>query len=190
MNQRELMEYLLRVVEQQGLRYAIAGAHASIVFGEARFTSDIDVVVALTPETLKAFCDAFPPPDFYVSEDGARYAAAHGGMFNIIYAANCLKIDVIVPATEFDRGQLGRAVRAPVFIGTDALFVSPEDQIIKKMEYYREGGSEKHLRDIAGILKTSGRRIDQSYLTSWAEKLGLVEIWKSVLSSATKEPEK
>ena len=31
----------------------------------------------------------------------------------------------------------------------------PEDLIISKMLYYREGGSEKHLRDITGMLKVS-----------------------------------
>jgi len=34
--------------------------------------------------------------------------------------------------------------------------------ILGKMAYYREGGSEKHLRDIAGILKVSGDAAEQS----------------------------
>jgi hypothetical protein len=31
-------------------------------------------------------------------------------------------------------------------------FVAPEDVILGKLIYYNEGGSDKHLRDIAGIL--------------------------------------
>ena len=56
-------------------------------------------------------------------------------MFNIIHPEGGLKIDVIVPTTEFDRSPLSRSVRAPAFNGRDACFVSPEDVIIKKMEY-------------------------------------------------------
>lgn len=52
--------------------------------------------------------------------------------------------------------------------------------IIKKMEYYKEGGSDKHLRDITGILKVSGLDVDREYIITWAEKLGLIEIWKAV----------
>ena len=43
--------------------------------------------------------------------------------------------------------------------------------IIKKMEYYREDGSEKHLRDVTGILKVSAGEIDQEYIVKWAEWL-------------------
>lgn len=47
-------------------------------------------------------------------------------------------------------------------------------------QYYREGGSEKHLRDIAGVLRISGDRIDREYIGRWAEQLGLQEIWAAV----------
>jgi len=60
-------------------------------------------------------------------------------------------------------------------------FASPEDVILKKMEYYKEGGSEKHLRDITGILKISGEKIDRPYIVSWAERMGVIEIWEAIL---------
>ena len=48
------------------------------------------------------------------------------------------------------------------------------------MEYYKGGGSEKHLRDIAGILKISGESIDRQYVSKWARRLGLEGIWNAV----------
>lgn len=48
------------------------------------------------------------------------------------------------------------------------------------MEYYREGGSEKHLRDIAGTLKVRAEDVDRSYVADWAERLGLSEIWSAL----------
>src|SRR5688572_28305016 len=106
-----------------------------MAFGESRLTTDIDVVVDLSPETLRAFCEAFPPPAFYVSDEGARVAATKGGMFNIIHADTQEKIDVIVPADEHDRVQLTRVIRRQAFPGREASFAAPEDTIIKKMEY-------------------------------------------------------
>ena len=178
MDQADLLRHLLDAVEGQGLEYGITGSHATVAFGEARLTNDIDVLVALTPPALPAFLVAFPFPDYYVSEDAARSAVRGGGMFNIIHPESGLKIDVIVPSTEFDRGQLDRAVSLPAFVGREAKFVSPEDVIIKKMEYHREGGSEKHLRDIAGVLKVMGDRVDRAYISNLSSKLGLDPVWQ------------
>jgi hypothetical protein len=50
------------------------------------------------------------------------------------------------------------------------------------MEFYREGGSDKHLRDVTGILKLDGEKIDRAYIADWAEQLGLHAIWSAVLS--------
>jgi len=49
MDQAELLRHLLDAVEGQGLEYGITGSHATMAFGEARLTNDIDVLVALTP---------------------------------------------------------------------------------------------------------------------------------------------
>jgi hypothetical protein len=52
---------------------------------------------------------------------------------------------------------------------------------VKKMEFFREGGWDKHLRDIAGVLRISGRDIDRAYIDRWATSLGLTGIWQAIL---------
>ena len=79
---------------------------------------------------------------------------------------------------EFDKSRFLRAKRLRPLEDTDANFASPEDVILRKMVYYKEGESEKHLRDIAGILKISGDMIDFSYIADWAKRLGVEDIWK------------
>lgn len=54
------------------------------------------------------------------------------------------------------------------------------------MEYYKEGGSEKHLRDITGILKISEELIDFNYISQWVERLGLKDIWEAILKRISK----
>lgn len=49
-------------------------------------------------------------------------------------------------------------------------------------KYYREGGSEKHLRDIVGVLKVQGKRIDRGYIMEWATNLGLSGEWETALT--------
>lgn len=79
------------------------------------------------------------------------------------------------------KAEFSRRRRSKVFSDQETNFASPEDVIIKKMEFYREGGSEKHLRDITGILKISGDAVDQTYISEWAIHLGLTEIWDAIL---------
>jgi hypothetical protein len=59
---------------------------------------------------------------------------------------------------------------------------SPEDIILAKMIYYREGKSEKHTRDITGMLKISANQIDRAYISEWANRLDLSGIWQIILS--------
>ena len=57
----------------------------------------------------------------------------------------------------------------------------PEDVILKKLEYFKEGGSERHIRDIAGVLKVQAERIDRESIADWATRLGLGDTWRDVL---------
>ncbi len=92
-----------------------------------------------------------------------------------------MKVDVIVPESNaFNESRFARARRVRATGEIVAWFSSPEDAIIKKMEYYREGGSEKHLRDIASVLTTSRDQIDMAYIDRWAGQLGLDDLWNTI----------
>lgn len=185
MEPSELLRYLVAEIERLGIPYLVTGSMATIYFGEPRYTNDIDVVVDLPPGRVVEFCQAFPAPDFYVSQEAAQGAVQQRGQFNIIHPVSGLKIDIIIPPdTPFNCERFARATRVRPAADYEAWFASPEDVIIKKMEYYRQGGSEKHLRDITGVLKISGARVDRAYVSDWASRLGLEAIWEAVLNRA------
>jgi hypothetical protein len=182
MEQFDLLHHVVSVLERIGLRYFVTGSMATIFFGEPRFTNDIDIVVDLPSNRIPELCAAFPAPDFYLSEETVRRAVSRRGQFNIIHPSSGLKVDVMVPAdSPFNRSRFTRMKKVKPAPDFDAVFSSAEDVILKKMESYREGGSEKHLRDIAGVLKISGERLDRGYIAEWAERMGTTEIWEEIL---------
>ncbi len=188
MEQGELLQRLVAALEDIGIPYMIGGSHASIYYGEPRHTLDIDVVADVRPEHIPSLCDAFPFPEFYLSVEAVREAVARRGQFNIIHPDSGLKIDVILPKpTPYDMLQFQRRQRLPLTPEREACFARPEDVILYKMIYYREGGSEKHLRDITGMLLISGAEIDQDYIARWAGELGLRDIWEAVLRRLSQE---
>ena len=56
------------------------------------------------------------------------------------------------------------------------------DLFIRKLEYFREGGSEKHLRDIRGILSVSGDQINAAELQDWIARRSLGVEWEKARS--------
>lgn len=183
----ELLQKIVEVLECLQIEYLVTGAIASIAYGEPRLTNDIDIVATVKEEHVPDLLEAFPVEEFYVSEAAMREAIQHQGQFNIIHPLSGLKIDVIIKKdTQFDRSRFSRIRRIHPAESYQANFASPEDVIIKKMEYYKEGGSEKHLRDITGIIKISGDILDCSYIAEWAKRLDLSEIWNAILKRLSK----
>ncbi len=181
MEPAELLRHLDRTFDHLRISYLVTGSIASIAHGEPRFTNDIDVVVRLGESQVPALCAAFPPPEYFCSIEAARKAARDHFTFNIIHPASGLKVDVMVASdSEFDRSRFARGVRLPALPDLEITFASAEDVIVKKLEFFREGGSDKHLRDIVGILKVQGNRIDHVYLTDWIGRLGLQAEWRLI----------
>jgi hypothetical protein len=166
--------------DRNNIAYALTGSQASIAYGEQRFTADIDVVVKLDQRKLAAILASFPSPEFYVSEVAATNAVTNGGQFNIIHPDSGQKIDVIVPRDPAWPDDFVRRRQMLLENHVRVWFVSPEDLILRKMGFFQEGGSEKHLRDIASMLRISGKAIDREYIDQWAAALGLEGIWTRI----------
>ena len=182
MEQAELLRRVIDVLEDQGVTYLLVGSLASGVYGEPRLTADVDVVVDLRPDQASKLCAVFPSPEYYVSEKAAQEAVATRGQFNVIHPASGNKIDFIIARRDaWGRSQISRRRREQILPGRSGYTAAPEDVIVGKLWYYHEGGSEKHLRDIAGMLQVSGDEIDTGYVDHWALQLGLTEEWQAVL---------
>jgi len=177
----ELMQRMADFLERESVRYRVVGSMASMAYGEARFTNDVDILADLTLDKVEALCREFPAPDYYVSPQAIREAIIHRHQFNILHPASGLKMDVFVlQDSEFARTNIthGRRLKSEGLY--DAWFALPENVILKKLEYFKEGGSEKHLRDIAGVLLVQADAIDRTYIDEWAGKLGVATEWKMV----------
>ena len=168
--------------EREGVPYRVVGSMASIAYGEMRFTNDVDILVDLNPELAEAIGEEFPAPEFYVSIPAIRDAIRRRRQFNIIHTTSGMNLDIIQRRdTEFSQLDIthGRRLSSPGLY--DAWFGTPENVILMKLWYYQDGGSEKHLRDIASILLIQGTKIDREYIAHWAHKLVVAAEWQIVL---------
>ena len=178
------------VIERLGVRYAIGGSVASALHGVIRATIDANMVAELRLEDVEMFSDGLSRT-FYLNEDAIREAIDRRGHFNVIQLETMFKVDVFIPKDRaFDRSQLER--RALHVISTEpkvsAYFCTAEDTILAKLDWYKLGGmvSERQWRDVLGVIRVQGSRLDHDYLRRMAGTLGILELLETALGEATK----
>jgi hypothetical protein len=182
MEQIDFLRRAIRELDDQGIPWMLVGSYATSAWGEARFTQDIDIVIDLQPDQVGPLCAAFSGDEFYVSEPAARDALRTRKQFSVIHPESGNKIDFMIPRRdEWGQSQLSRRQHCEIQPGVKVWISSPEDVIISKMRYYKVGGSDKHLRDSAGVLVIQGEQIDRDYIQHWAEYFALMEIWNAIL---------
>lgn len=173
----DLFERLLRPLHQSGISYMISSGLAAIIYGDPRLTNDVDLVLQLTPGDAERY---YAPPIETIREEAAR---AEHGHFNLLDLETSLRADVYCLGDDA-LGEWAMARRRSVSIADLTVWVAPiEYVIVLKLRYYREGGSDRHLRDIAAMRRISGERIDASVLDDWIVGFGLEPEWRKALET-------
>jgi len=185
MQQIELFVLFTGKFESIGLDYMVTGSVASMVYGEPRLTHDIDLVVRLPASKIKPVCDAFPLSDFYCPPEDILAVEARRkrrGHFNLIHHDTAYKADVYLCGDDpFHAWAMERRKRIELDDNAGLWLAPPEYVIVRKLDFFREGGSEKHLSDVRSMLAVSGDTVDRRAMEEWIDKLDLRRISSGVL---------
>jgi hypothetical protein len=183
MPEPELFLLFVRPLNRADIRYMVTGSVAAIFYGEPRLTHDVDVVAFLNEADIRRLAEIFPSADFYVPPLEVIAAEAQReqhGHFNLIHIGTGFKADVYPTGRDELNAWAFRLRRRVQFEGETVMLAPPEYVIVRKLEYYREGGSEKHLRDIRAMLAISGEQLDRAALTDWIQRRGVQSEWQLV----------
>jgi hypothetical protein len=181
MPEPDLIELFVQPLNRLQIRYVISGSVASMLYGEPRVTHDIDLVVMLRQKDLIQLAEVYPTPAFYLPPTeviAIEMAREQRGHFNVIHPSTGLKADFYTANRDELHAWAFRHARQYTIRGTPICLAPPEYVIVRKLEYYREGGSEKHLRDIRGMLAVSGEQISQPELGHWIARRRLNDEWR------------
>jgi hypothetical protein len=174
----QLVDRMARLFDDLGIEYALGGSMASALLGEPRSTVDVDMAVRLDGPTGEALL-ARVAGVFYAPMDSARAAIRTHSSFNLVDTANALKVDLFVVGEGLlDRMQLERRVHVDLPGLTGGVWVtSAEDQVLRKLDWYRLGGSvsDRQWRDVVGILRVRKGSLDEGYLDEMALAVDLVD---------------
>lgn len=178
------------VLEKLGVRYAVCGSLASSAHGMVRTTMDADLIADLRPEHVLMLVELLKDA-FYIDDEMIHSSIQHRRSFNIIHLESMFKVDIFIPKQRlFDRNQLAR--RKETQVGEEQVslfFLSPEDIVLAKLEWYRMGGnvSDQQWRDILGVLIIQGDQLDQQYMQQMADQMDTADLLERALQEAFSE---
>lgn len=181
---RDLLVEISEILNRLTIPYLITGGMAVYVWGRPRFTADIDIVVELQMEDIEKLEKALRQLSDagYIEREMMEKALAGRGEFNFIDGVTGIKVDFWVAKGD-ELAKLAFKRKIPKTIKDRTIFfISPEDLILRKLEWHQQGESSKQLEDIESIIKISGKELDMEYLKTWAEKLNVKHILDKILT--------
>ena len=183
MKKNDIIEALNKVIgcfDKLGIMYYIGGSVASSTYGMARATVDVDLVAGIEMSQVDCLVKSLEA-EYYVAAEVIKDAIQRRASFNLIHLETMIKIDVFIAKEQpYDSEAFAR--RRSDTLDEESLrkfyLSSPEDIVLSKLQWYRKGGgvSEQQWRDVLGVLKVQGCKLDSKYLRYWASRLDLSDL--------------
>ena len=174
----ELHRRIIAPLAALSIPYMVTGGVAAIVYGEPRLTNDVDIVVRLAPADARRLRTAYPTGEYYVppvetlDEEASR---GSGGHFNVLHLPTAMRGDFYV-AGDDELAAWGLERRRRIPLDAEEMWLAPIEYVIA-MEL-----SERHLRDVARMLRISDSLVDRDAVRHWIVRLGLSAQWDAAVA--------
>jgi hypothetical protein len=179
----DLLSLFVHPLEKAGIRYLVAGSVGAMHYSEPRLTLDVDIPILITPKEISVLLALFPEPEYYcppsdlIASEIARDCRGH---FNVIHIPTGLKAD-FYPGNRDATLAWGWRHRIIEKTPEGSVNIAPPEYIILwKVIFYKEGRSEKHLRDIQRMLEIQSELHSNKYLEEFINEYSLNEIWEII----------
>jgi hypothetical protein len=182
---------VIRVLEGLGVNAWIGGSLASSIYGIPRATQDADLIADLPLELVQPLVERLGEA-FYADAERMASGIERRASFNVIHLPTMFKVDIFIAGDDaWSERIIERRQRVQIDQqGTQVLVTSPEDIVLHKLVWYREGGhvSDRQWQDALGVLQVQGERLDRAYLQEMAGDLGISTLLEELLQEAGSQP--
>lgn len=177
----DILKDVVSRLEKLSISYFLVGSLGAMYYSRPRFTNDIDLVIQISAQKIKELEQQFPIEEYYCPPfEIIRDEVMRRGSFNLLHQATGVKIDIVLQKdTEFSKTEFSRRKKVSLLPGFEAYIATPEDIVLKKLDFYREGNSEKHLEDVREIMAATS--LDLEYIQKWVSQLRLEDEWKKAV---------
>jgi len=169
------------ILESAGIPYIVIGGQAVLLYGEPRFTRDIDITLGIDTDQLAKVKFAFEKSGFVPRPLDIDRFVRETSVFPLEHTESGIRMDLIFSFSPFEQNAIQRAHFVEID-GFKVAFASIEDLIVLKIF----AGRPLDLDDVAKIIMKNSR-IDSKYIVEWLQSFEqiierpLVQTWKNII---------
>ncbi len=134
--------------------FMVIGGQAVAIYGRPRFTQDIDITIALTPDEAEKILRAVAESFTILPEDVQRFIR-ETWVLPLEHTETRVRVDIIFSITPFEREAIEKA-REIEIDDVSVTYALPEYLVVQKII----AGRARDLEDAAGIMEVQGEKID------------------------------
>lgn len=163
------LEFAVKLLEKEGMKYMIGGGIANSYWGFPRSTTDIDFIVPMYYNSDK---DALQRVEIELMKKGWNIKADSARP--LIAEKPSVRLDFWSMKSIYDKERFERRIK--VKLGDFNIWItSSEDLILQKLLWYRS----KDIDDIVGILERQ-EKLNWDYIKKWAKDFELEDKLQNV----------
>lgn len=171
----DFLERVFRALNQSKVPYIVTGAEAVAIYGRLRTTRDCDVIAR---DASRELIEALRGNGFAVQE-------LFIGHNSILDTKSNKYIDLTInPNIDFER------YRTVQFKDTNVRFTTPEDLILKKLEFSGGNISSADVDDIISIMLKQRKNLDTDYLARESRRRGTHVLLEEIVRRIEKHQRK
>jgi hypothetical protein len=160
----KLLEQLALGLDRRKIPYMIIGGQAVLLYGEPRFTKDIDVTLGRDADQAPELIELIKDLGWKVLVENAESFVRKTMVMPCQDPASGIRLDFIFSYSPYEKRALERVHRKRIG-KAEVLFASPEDVVIHKIV----AGRPRDLEDAKNLL-LKNPQLDRKYIREWLEQ--------------------
>ena len=159
---QRVIEKIAQNLDRNKIPYMVIGGQAVLLYGEPRFTKDIDVTLGIEPAHAEMLLSILPAMDFRPIVENPEEFLRETFVLPVEDRFSQLRIDFIFSLSDYERLAITRAV--PVLIGTSKVnYITVDDLLIHKII----AGRPRDIEDAKSIMLKNSNHIAVDYVEKW-----------------------
>ena len=178
----EIVLACIDALEALGIPYMVVGSLSSNLYAIPRSTQDADFVVEFGKDSLEDLLKRLGP-HFHLDAQ-ARFETVTATTRHIIDTADdFFRVELFQLSDDpYDRERFARRRRVKL-LGRDAYAAAPEDVVVMKLRWSRQGQRSKDKDDARNVIATQGDNLDWDYVYRWCDEHGTRELLDEIRRS-------
>lgn len=158
---------IARLLELEGIQYALIGGLAASILGQPRVTADVDLVILADVERSLRLAASLDATAFRPLFPDVSDVVEKAFILPLRHRVTNVKVDLAIGLSGFEQ-QVVRRAKATNMGAARVTVATPEDLLLMKAL----AGRAQDDQDIQGLLIVQGARVDWDYCLALAADLG------------------